>query len=176
MNKSTIIITIIAVIILVGIFLFSGDNVQKEAGMTDNAPDISVDVSEDQPMENIEDKVEEQVEEQAANRQSGLKIEIVTEGSGPEIENGRTAVVHYIGKLTDGTVFDSSVSRGETFSFTLGAGQVIKGWDRGVQGMKVGEKRILTIPSHLAYGENGIPGVIPPNATLVFDVELIEIR
>lgn len=105
-----------------------------------------------------------------------LGIQTITEGTGAAITNGQTAIVHYTGKLTDGTVFDSSIPRGEPFPFLLGAGQVIKGWDVGVLGMKVGEKRTLTIPSDMGYGASGFPGVIPPNATLIFDVELIGIK
>ncbi len=106
----------------------------------------------------------------------GMKIETTKEGSGLAIVNGQTAVVHYTGKLTDGTVFDSSVTRGTPFEFPLGAGMVIKGWDLGVLGMKVGEKRILTIPSELGYGARGAGAAIPPNATLVFEVELLGIK
>lgn len=106
----------------------------------------------------------------------GMKIETTKEGTGVEIKDGQTAVVHYTGKLTDGTVFDSSVTRGTPFEFPLGAGMVIKGWDLGVLGMKVGEKRTLTIPAELGYGARGAGGVIPPNATLVFDVELLGIK
>ncbi|KJE93742.1 FK506-binding protein, partial [Capsaspora owczarzaki ATCC 30864] len=84
--------------------------------------------------------------------------------------------VHYTGMLTDNSVFDSSVTRGTPFEFTLGAGQVIKGWDQGIVGMCVGEKRRLTIPSHLGYGDRGSPPKIPPKATLIFDVELLEIK
>lgn len=105
-----------------------------------------------------------------------LKIEVLKEGSGTEAKNGDKVSVHYVGTLTDGKKFDSSLDRGEPFSFVLGASQVIKGWDQGVLGMKVGEKRKLTIPSDLAYGDKGIPGVIPPKATLIFEVELIRIN
>lgn len=107
---------------------------------------------------------------------SGLGIETVQAGSGKEALNGSTVTVHYTGTLEDGTKFDSSVDRGQPFSFTLGIGQVIAGWDQGVLGMKVGEKRRLTIPADLAYGEQGVPGAIPPNATLIFDVELLGVE
>jgi FKBP-type peptidyl-prolyl cis-trans isomerase len=107
---------------------------------------------------------------------SGLKYEVLREGNGPVAKAGQTVSVHYTGWLTDGTKFDSSVDRGQPFSFALGAGQVIKGWDEGVAGMKVGEKRKLTIPSDLGYGQRGAGNVIPPNATLVFDVELLGIQ
>ena len=106
---------------------------------------------------------------------SGLKYEDLVEGEGEAAVSGQKVVVHYTGWLTDGTKFDSSVDRGDPFSFPLGAGRVIRGWDEGVQGMKVGGKRKLTIPSQLGYGAAGAGGVIPPNATLVFDVELLEI-
>ena len=95
---------------------------------------------------------------------------------GAEAVAGKTVWVHYVGTLTDGSKFDSSRDRGEPFNFRLGAGQVIRGWDQGVAGMKVGEIRKLTIPHELAYGERGYPPVIPPRATLVFEVELLEIR
>ncbi|HUG88625.1 MAG TPA: FKBP-type peptidyl-prolyl cis-trans isomerase [Actinomycetota bacterium] len=106
---------------------------------------------------------------------SGLRYAIVSEGSGEVVEPGDTAVVHYTGWLPDGTQFDSSRDRGEPFPFPVGAGQVIAGWDEGVAGMAVGERRKLVIPPDLGYGPMG-QGPIPPNATLVFDVELIEVR
>ncbi len=104
-----------------------------------------------------------------------VKIEILEEGNGEEAKNGDTISVHYIGTLKDGTKFDSSLDRGQPFAFILGIGQVIKGWDLGVLGMKVGEKRKLTIPSALGYGKTGVPGVIPPDAVLVFEIELLSI-
>ena len=104
---------------------------------------------------------------------SGLQYEEQKVGEGASPNKGKTVSVHYTGWLTDGTKFDSSVDRGSPFQFTLGVGQVIKGWDEGVATMKVGGKRRLVIPSDLAYGIRGVPGVIPGNATLVFDVELL---
>lgn len=104
---------------------------------------------------------------------SGLEIEDQIVGDGDEAVAGQTVEVHYTGWLTDGTKFDSSHDRNQTFSFKLGAGQVIAGWDQGVAGMKIGGARKLTIPSDMGYGERGAGGVIPPNATLVFKVELI---
>jgi FKBP-type peptidyl-prolyl cis-trans isomerase FkpA len=114
---------------------------------------------------------------------TALQIEQIQAGDGPAIQPGQQAVVHYTGWLYDpsapeskGEKFDSSRDRGQTFSFPLGAGRVIRGWDQGVAGMQVGERRLLLIPSELAYGARGAGGVIPPGATLVFDVELIEIQ
>jgi FKBP-type peptidyl-prolyl cis-trans isomerase FkpA len=104
-----------------------------------------------------------------------VKIEKLTSGNGPTAKSGDTVSVHYTGWLTDGTKFDSSVDRNEPFSFVLGAGQVIKGWDQGVSTLRVGDKARLTIPADLAYGLQGYPGVIPPNATLIFEVELLSV-
>lgn len=107
---------------------------------------------------------------------TGLEYWDIKVGTGPTAEKGQTVKVNYTGWLTTGKKFDSSVDRGEPFTFELGQGQVIKGWDEGVAGMKVGGKRQLRIPPELGYGAQGAGGVIPPNATLIFDVELLGVR
>jgi len=106
---------------------------------------------------------------------SGLRYEDLTLGDGAAAKSGDKVSVHYTGWLTDGTKFDSSLDRGQPFSFNLGRGQVIKGWDEGVAGMQIGGKRKLTIPANLAYGSRGAGRVIPPDAELVFEVELLKI-
>ncbi len=116
---------------------------------------------------------EEQTETQSMK--TTVQIETLQTGTGTEAKNGNLVAVHYTGWLTDGTKFDSSVDRGEPFAFVLGSGQVIRGWDEGVLGMRIGEKRKLTIPPELGYGASGV-GPIPPNATLVFDVELLAVE
>ena len=107
---------------------------------------------------------------------SGLKYQELAVGDGAVAETNRKVSVHYTGWLTDGTKFDSSLDRGKPFEFQLGAGQVIRGWDEGVKGMRVHGKRRLTIPPDLGYGPQGAGGVIPPNATLVFEVELLDVK
>lgn len=110
-------------------------------------------------------------------QQTELGIEVIEEGTGPAAQAGDEVAVHYTGTLTDGTVFDSSISRGVPITFVLGQGRVIQGWELGILGMKVGEKRTLTIPPQLGYGATGTPGgPIPPHATLIFDVELVAIN
>ncbi len=104
-----------------------------------------------------------------------LAIETLKAGQGAEAKAGDRVTVHYVGTLTDGKKFDSSRDRGEGFRFTLGRGDVIRGWDQGVAGMRIGELRKLTIPAQLGYGARGFPPVIPPNATLVFEVELLSV-
>jgi len=113
---------------------------------------------------------------EATMTESGLQVIDVEVGAGAEAQVGATAVVHYTGWLADGTKFDSSVDRSQPFSFPLGGGRVISGWDEGVVGMKVGGKRRLIIPPDLAYGPEGRPPTIPPSAELTFDVELLEIK
>ena len=161
MNKTLITYLIIACIIVPIFFIL-----------------ISRDKQEDETFELT--YIDQSIEEENNNTQSmedqELKIEVLQEGTGEEAKNGDNVSVHYVGTLQDGTKFDSSIDRGTPFSFDLGAGKVIKGWDLGVLGMKIGEKRKLTIPSNLAYGDDGIPDVIPPKATLIFEVELLDIN
>jgi len=114
-------------------------------------------------------------QQNAAPAASDLKIENIKVGAGTEAVAGKQVTVHYTGTLTDGKKFDSSVDRGQPFKFQLGAGQVIQGWDKGVAGMKIGGKRKLTIPPALGYGARGAGNVIPPDATLLFEVELLRV-
>ncbi len=107
---------------------------------------------------------------------SGLKYIVIKQGAGAAPQSGQTVSVHYTGWFTDGRKFDSSIDRGEPFSFALGQGRVIRGWDEGVAMMRVGEKRRFIIPPQLGYGVSGHPAGIPPNATLIFDVELLGVR
>ena len=115
------------------------------------------------------------MDEKIVTTASGLKYVDLVVGTGAEAQAGKTVTVHYTGWLTDGTKFDSSIDSGKPFSFALGAGRVIKGWDEGVAGMKVGGKRKLMIPPQLGYGARGAGNVIPPNAELIFEVELLDI-
>ena len=115
-------------------------------------------------------------EEKPTVTSSGLQYLDLVKGSGREAHVGETVSVHYTGWLKDGTKFDSTVDRGQPFSFRLGAGRVIKGWDEGVVGMNIGSKRKLIIPPHLGYGARGAGQKIPPNATLIFDVELLDLH
>lgn len=114
-------------------------------------------------------------EEKTMTEITELKIETLSSAEGDIAKKGDTLQMHYTGTLLDGSKFDSSVDRGQPFQFTLGVGQVIKGWDEGIVGMKVGEKRKLTIPYQMAYGDRGFPPVIPPKSPLVFEIELIKI-
>jgi len=159
MKKShlTIILVLILIIIIAAIYLFSQKNKMTEP--TNGNP-------QNEQTQSTSNSYDIQ----------GMKVEVLTQGTGEAAKTGDTVSVHYVGTLENGTKFDSSVDRGEPFSFTLGENRVIQGWELGVLGMKVGEKRKLTIPSNLAYGNQAVGGVIPANATLVFEVELLGIN
>ncbi len=130
--------------------------------------------SQEKPADTAAVKKEEMAPKEITT-ESGLKYIVLKEGAGAVPKKGDMVKAHYTGWLVNGTKFDSSVDRGEPLKFQVGVGQVIKGWDEALLSMKVGEKRKLTIPGNLAYGKKGYPGVIPPDATLIFDVELLEI-
>jgi FKBP-type peptidyl-prolyl cis-trans isomerase len=130
-------------------------------------------------IEEEKNRIEAELDKMAAGfdkTQSGLRFKIIQNGNGVQAEKGKKVSVHYKGQLADGTVFDSSYSRKQPIDFTLGIGQVISGWDEGIQLLKVGDKARFVIPSDLAYGSQGAGGVIPPNANLIFDVELMDVK
>jgi len=165
MNKTSIlIIAVILIIIVVGIyFLFQpkAKISQSKQNVNSNPIGNSAGISTDNSTSYIQ----------------GMKIEILKQGTGEGAKVGDNVVVNYTGTLTDGTKFDSSLNPGRTpFPFTLGVSSVIQGWQLGVAGMKVGEKRRLTIPPELGYGSQGAAGVIPPNATLMFDIDMLSIN
>ncbi|NEO75378.1 FKBP-type peptidyl-prolyl cis-trans isomerase [Moorena sp. SIO4G3] len=149
-------------------------NTQPEVVTTANSANPDVNDKQDLAMDSSSES--ETNMDQAVTTDSGLQYIDVVEGEGASPERGQTVVVHYTGTLKDGTKFDSSRDRNSPFSFRIGIGQVIKGWDEGVGSMKVGGRRKLIIPPDLGYGARGAGGVIPPNATLNFDVELLKIN
>lgn len=195
MNKQVVIPIVIALVIIIAIlFAFEyfkmNKNEQQPQIMTPPAPEHTIPQEQVPPTTTPQGAAAKQTaanpatEDGAAGQawqpitilgSNTLKIEHMKEGAGAEAKDGDIVVVHYTGTLEDGTKFDSSLDRGLPFSFKLGAGMVIQGWDRGVKGMQVGEQRRLTIPYSLGYGEAGY-GPIPPKATLIFDVELIKIN
>jgi peptidyl-prolyl cis-trans isomerase A (cyclophilin A) len=135
--------------------------------------------SREQKIAEAKAKMDSELDKLAAGfdkTESGLRYQIIQKGSGAQASQGKNISVHYKGQLADGQVFDSSYDRKQPIDFTVGVGQVIKGWDEGLQLLKVGDKARLVIPSHLAYGSQGAGGVIPPDATLIFDVELMDVK
>ena len=166
-QRGNMVIWVVIVILFIGMLIVINRKDVSTDVVGDSLPVISVDVVENKNMQNVQ-KIE------------GLEFTISKEGTGTVTKTGDTVVMNYTGKLADGTVFDSNVdpkfNHVQPFVFTIGGGQVIKGWDVGIAGMKVGEKRTLLIQPDYAYGANGYPGVIPPNAVLSFDVELVAIK
>lgn len=155
MNKKIIIVALILLVVVVGFILLSGKNFSWSTATPTNTP--------------------EQQNNPTKMNKDGVAIEILKSGDGAEAKNGDQVTVNYVGTLENGQKFDASADHGGTFSFNLGAGEVIQGWDIGVAGMKVGEKRKLTIPPELGYGANDL-GVIPPNSTLIFEIDLLKIN
>ncbi len=151
-----------AVIVVIVVFILMRNHPAKQSPAT--------------PVEVVNTSAPTPVSGPGQSTPDGLEYWDIKVGTGPTAEPGHTVQVQYTGWLVDGKKFDSSVDRHEPFSFTLGQGQVIKGWDEGVAGMKVGGKRQLRIPPSLGYGSRGAGGVIPPNATLIFDVELVSVQ
>lgn len=167
---------IIGILIIVAIVLFARNG--YKAPTTADIPDTTK-TTETQDQSQTQTQTQSMEQNTNQNSTGGLVTKIIKEGTGAAAKTGDTVSVNYTGKLTNGTVFDTNVgatsSHPTPFQFTLGQNRVIQGWEQGVLGMKVGEKRHLTIPASLGYGENGFPPVIPANATLEFDVELLAI-
>lgn len=153
-NKRVLVFGVLVLIVFVGVVIF-------KVRLPKSEENVEPSVSQEKVME---------------EKQSELKIEDITVGTGDEALAGKKVTVNYAGTLEDGAKFDSSYDRGTPFSFSLGAGEVIQGWDEGVVGMKVGGKRKLTIPPSLGYGERGAGGAIPPNSILIFEIELLKVE
>ncbi len=170
MNKKVLIliVSIIIITIIIGVY-FLLINKPRETNSTAS-------ISQSVKKQEINSKNSDITQDISNFEIQNMKIEVLKEGSGEPSKTGDLVTVHYVGTLENGVKFDSSVDRGTPFSFTLGQNRVIQGWELGVLGMKAGEKRKLTIPPELGYGERGAGAIIPPNATLIFQVELLKIN
>lgn len=168
LKDGAIVLVVVAIAVLI---YLAYPHQQQQPEVTKQTPSTAKDLPTTQPQNNLATNTNTMQPES-----DQLKIEVIKEGTGVGAAKGQSISVDYTGKLTDGKVFDSSIPRGQPFTLILGAGQVIPGWEMGLLGMKVGEQRRLTIPPALAYGKGGFAGVIPPNATLIFDVEMKSIK
>ena len=168
MSKSLIIYIIITFLIVGAIFVYAKNNIKQTP--SSNNSQYKLDVIQGPKVQN-----QSANPTMPENNITQLKIEDETIGTGSAVKSGDSVEVNYVGTLLNGTKFDSSYDRNQTFSFTVGAGQVIQGWDQGLVGMQVGGKRKLTIPADLAYGSTG-QGQIPPNSPLIFEIELVSIK
>ena len=157
--QKQIIVTILVIAFLAIGFYYLAFGISSHQSISDNSS-AGLSSGENKPNQNVQN----------------MKIETLQEGAGEPAKAGDTVTVNYVGTLENGTKFDSSIDRGQPFEFTLGQNSVIQGWEQGVVGMKVGEKRRLTIPPGLAYGENGAGDIIPPNATLIFEIDMLGIK
>ncbi len=169
LKDGAIVLVVAAIAVL--IYLVYPEHPQSQPQVTKQASLVAKDLPTTQPQTQLATNTNTMQPES-----DQLKVEVIKEGTGLGALKGQSISVDYTGKLTDGKVFDSSIPRGQPLSLVLGAGQVIPGWEMGLLGMKVGEERRLTIPPALAYGKNGIGGVIPPNATLIFEVVMKSIK
>ncbi len=178
MNKKQTIYVIGAVLVLGGLALYYQLNKQAVAKISsfEECKNAGYPVMESYPEQCKTPDGRNFINTQQVNMDIDLQIQDLKVGLGLEAKEGSEVTVNYTGKLEDGAKFDSSFDRNQPFSFTLGAGQVIEGWEKGILGMKVGGERKLIIPPQMAYGPSGIPNVIPPNATLIFEVELLEVK